>query len=171
MDLSCEVPIILRPGAITLEMLRPILGNVRVDETVLKPLTKGQSPKSPGMKYTHYSPKAQVIIFRGENLDAMAAEISKRAKEYVIEGKKVGILATDETIDKYGGGYLISLGSRRQPALIAARLFNSLREFDHIGVDIILAEWVDERDEGLAVMNRMIRAAGFHVINVSNESK
>ncbi|NLN41478.1 MAG: threonylcarbamoyl-AMP synthase [Clostridiales bacterium] len=171
LDMSGEVPIILRPGAITLEMLRPILGNVRVDETVLKPLTKGQSPKSPGMKYTHYSPKAQVIIFRGENLDAMAAEISKRAKEYVIEGKKVGILATDETIDKYGGGYLISLGSRRQPALIAARLFNSLREFDHIGVDIILAEWVDERDEGLAVMNRMIRAAGFHVINVSNESK
>lgn len=170
LDMSGEVPTILRPGGITLEMLRSILKDVRVDEAVLKPLTKGQSPKSPGMKYTHYAPKAQVVIFRGQNLDAMAAEINRRAKEYVIKGKKVGILATDETIDRYGDGYLISLGSRRQPALIASKLFNSLREFDHMGVDIILAEWVDERDEGLAVMNRMIRAAGFHVINVSNEN-
>ncbi|MFY9176567.1 MAG: L-threonylcarbamoyladenylate synthase [Caldicoprobacterales bacterium] len=168
LDMSGEVPTILRPGGITLEMLRPILEDVRVDETVLKPLTKGQSPKSPGMKYTHYAPKAKVIIYRGTNLDAMAAEINRRAEEYVSKGKKVGILATDETMDKYKKGHLISLGSRKAPASIASSLFNSLRGFDHIGVDVILAEWVEEKDEGLAVMNRMIRAAGFHVINVSS---
>lgn len=194
LDMSGEVPTILRPGGITPGELKKVLGNVRVDGAVLKPLGKGQAPKSPGMKYMHYSPKAQVIIFRGENLDKMVNEIYRIEKEYISKGQKVGILATDETVHRYEGKnvvnmeseweidkatykhdsaikshdseYIISMGSRNNPASIAAHLFASLREFDNLDVDIILAEWVDEEEEGLAIMNRMIRAAGFYVIDV-----
>ncbi|NLI60882.1 MAG: threonylcarbamoyl-AMP synthase [Clostridiales bacterium] len=165
LDMSGGVPTILRPGAVTLEMLKEILGHVEVDKTVLKPLEKGQPPKSPGMKYIHYAPRAKVIIFRGTSLDRITKEVSRRAKEYVREGKKVGILATDETTHQYKGQDIISLGSRKNPASIAANLFSSLREFDDMGVDIILAEWVEEKGEGLAIMNRMVRAAGFRIID------
>lgn len=169
LDMSGEIPTILRPGGVTPEMLEKVLGHVRVDEAVLKPLSKGQAPKSPGMKYMHYAPKAQVIIFRGETLEAMAKEIDRRKEEYVNKGQKVGILATNETINLYKGCHdtnLISLGSRKEPATIAANLFASLRDLDNMGVDAILTEWVDEKGEGLAIMNRMIRAAGFHVIDL-----
>ena len=166
LDMSGEIPTVLRPGGVTPDMLKRVLGHVRVDEAVLKPLGKGQAPKSPGMKYTHYAPEAQVVIFRGQTLDQMAKEIHRATKEYVSKGQKVGILATDETIHQYEGDQIISLGSRKEPTSIATHLFASLREFDNLDVDIILAEWVEEKEEGLAIMNRMIRAAGFHVMDV-----
>ncbi|HZJ58353.1 MAG TPA: L-threonylcarbamoyladenylate synthase [Clostridia bacterium] len=167
LDMSGEIPTILRPGGITPEMLRGILGHVDLDETILKPTDNGHSPKSPGMKYKHYAPEAGVIIFKGSDLSAMAEKINEAHDEHVSRGLKVGILASDETIHRYTKGIIISMGSRRKPASIAARLYTSLREFDNAGVDIILAEWVDEREEGLAIMNRMIRAAGFQVEDTS----
>lgn len=166
LDMSGEIPTILRPGGVTPEMLEDLLGYVRVDKAILRPLENGQAPKSPGMKYIHYAPRAKVIIFRARTLEAMVGEINEIAGKCVRKGQKVGILGTDETIHRYKEGYIISLGSRKDPSSMAARLFAALREFDAIGVDVILTEWVDEREEGLAIMNRMIRAAGFRVIDV-----
>lgn len=170
LDMSGEVPTILRPGGITPDTLKEVLGDLQIDDSILKPLGDGHPPKSPGMKYVHYAPRAQVIIYKGQNLEKVAGEINKKTEEYVKTGKKVGILATDETLHYYNEGYIISPGSRKTPASIAANLFASLRKFDNMDVDIIFAEWVEEKEEGLAIMNRMIRAAGFHVVDLSNKS-
>ncbi len=164
LDMTAEVPTILRPGGITYEMLKEILGEVRVDAGTLKPI-EGRPVKSPGMKYTHYAPHAQVLVVRGE-LDKMVARINAMAEEYAKGGMKVGILATQETKDYYKEGKVLVLGSRTQLAVMASNLFWALRQFDDMGVDIVLAEWIETRNEGLAIMNRMLRAAAFRVIDV-----
>ncbi|NLX70474.1 MAG: threonylcarbamoyl-AMP synthase [Clostridiales bacterium] len=165
LDLTAQIPVILRPGGVTLEMLQEVLGEVRVDINVLKPVSDGRKVKSPGMKYTHYAPRAQVLIVRGK-LDGIVERINELAEEYAAQGMKVGILATRETRERYGIGEVLVLGGRTQPAVMASNLFSALREFDDRAVDIVLAEWVDTSNEGLAIMNRMVRAAGFNVIDV-----
>ena len=165
LDMTSEIPVILRPGGVTLEMLEGILGEVRVDLSVLKPVANGQKARSPGMKYVHYAPRAQVLIVRGR-LDSIVKKINELVKEYSASGMKVGVLATQETRESYHKGEVLVLGERTRPAVMASNLFSVLREFDAKGVDIVLAEWVDTSNEGLAIMNRMIRAAGFNVIDV-----
>lgn len=162
LDMTAEVPTILRPGGITYEMLMQVLGEVRVDDGALKPV-KTQRVKSPGMKYTHYAPHAQVVVVRGEP-HQMVARINVMAEEYAKQGMKVGILATQETKAYYKEGQVLVLGSRKQPATMASNLFWVLRRFDELGVDIVLAEWIETKDEGLAIMNRILRAAAFRVI-------
>lgn len=164
LDMTAEVPTILRPGGITYEMLTEVLGQVRVDASALKPLKEGQPVKSPGMKYAHYAPHAQVVVVRGE-LDQMVERINALAEEYIKQGMKVGILATHETKDYYKEGKVLVLGSRTQPAVMASNLFSALRQFDDLGVDVVFAEWIETKDEGLAIMNRMLRAAAFRVID------
>jgi L-threonylcarbamoyladenylate synthase len=164
LDMTSEIPVILRPGGVTLEMLEGILGEVRVDLSVLKPVANGQKARSPGMKYVHYAPRAQVLIVRGR-LDSIVKKINELVKEYSASGMKVGVLATQETRESYHKGEVLVLGERTRPAVMASNLFSVLREFDAKGVDIVLAEWVDTSNEGLAIMNRMIRAAGFNVID------
>lgn len=165
LDMTSDIPVILRPGGVTLEMLEGILGEVRVDLSVLKPVANGQKARSPGMKYVHYAPRAQVLIVRGR-LDSIVKKINELVKEYSASGMKVGVLATQETRESYHKGEVLVLGERTRPAVMASNLFSVLREFDAKGVDIVLAEWVDTSNEGLAIMNRMIRAAGFNVIDV-----
>jgi L-threonylcarbamoyladenylate synthase len=159
-DMTRSRPVILRPGGITYEMLEKVLGDVEVDPSVLEPVNKGQKVRSPGMKYTHYSPSAKVIIVSGE-LDPMVRKISRMYDQYEGKGKKTGILATHETMDRYVGKRVKLAGSRRDPGTIASSLFACFREFDEEGVDVILAEAISTEDMGLAVMNRMARAAGF----------
>lgn len=165
LDITGEIPNILRPGGITPKMLERVLGRVNIDAAVLKPIEKGSRIKSPGMKYTHYAPKASVVIVKGR-LDDIARKIGELAFEEAERGNRVGILATEETADCYVKGQVICLGSRKKPETLAVNLFSALRKFDELGVDIVFAEWVEEKDEGLAVMNRMLRAAGFRVIEV-----
>jgi len=165
LDITGEIPNILRPGGITPKMLEQVVGQVNIDAGVLKPVEKGVRIKSPGMKYTHYAPEASVVIVKG-NLDKITEKIRELTNEELRKCNKVGILATEETIHCYTEGQVICLGSRKKPETLAANLFSALRKFDEMGVDIVFAEWVEEKDEGLAVMNRMLRAAGFHVIEV-----
>jgi L-threonylcarbamoyladenylate synthase len=160
LDMTGSRPVILRPGGITYEMLEKVLGDVELDPSVLKPVNEGQQVRSPGMKYTHYAPSAKVIIVTGE-LDPMVRKISRMYDQYEREGKKAAILATHETMDRYAGRRVKALGSRRDPRTIAASLFACFRELDEEGVGIILAEAISTEDVGLAVMNRMARAAGF----------
>ncbi len=155
---------VLRPGGITLEQIRQVAGKAVIDPG-LEGDVFTKVPKSPGMKYTHYSPEADVIIIEGKPGD-VAVEIRRRALELEGQGKKVGIMVTGQARDLYTCGYVISVGDRDEPATIAARLFASLREFDILGVDIILAEGIERKGIGLAVMNRLLKAAAYHVIKV-----
>lgn len=165
LDITSDTPMILRPGGVTKEDLEKVIGRIDVDPALQK--TKGSEliPKSPGMKYTHYSPNADVILISG-SLDNVTDNIERIRKNKEDEGFKVGIMTTDETKDKYEGGTIISLGSRARLESIAANLFKALREFDEIDVDIILSETFDEKGIGQAIMNRLMKAAGYNVLKV-----
>lgn len=159
LDITEEVPVILRPGGVTLEDLQKVLGEVSID----KGLEDAKAvPRAPGMKYTHYSPKAEVILVTGEVHDIVNT-INRLRKQYE-KNSKVGIMATDETKDNYYDGMAISMGSRKNPEIIAENMFSILREFDQRGVDMILAEGIEVKSIGHAVMNRMLKAAGYHVV-------
>lgn len=162
LDLSGEVPTILRPGGITYEELSAALGQVEIDKGLVDRQTV---PKAPGMKYTHYAPEAAMTIVRGE-LEAAVNTIIKLTTEQKSQGKKVGILATDETKHSYKDGLVISIGSRENMYTAASRVFDTLREFDKQQVDIIFAEALSEDNIGMAVMNRLKKAAGFNIIEV-----
>ncbi|MCC5909672.1 MAG: threonylcarbamoyl-AMP synthase [Clostridiaceae bacterium] len=163
LDMTGDIPIILRPGGITKEMLEAVLGKVEVDAALEG--AEGAVPKSPGMKYTHYAPKAEVYIVKGKEEDTIE-EIKRLQKQYKAQGKKVGILCFDETYSKYDEGTLKTIGSRENLKVVAANLFKILREFDDTEVEIILAEAIEEIDLGQAIMNRLVKAAGYRVIHV-----
>lgn len=165
LDLTGHVPLVLRPGGVTVEMLESIVGQVNIHPNVMKPLQEGQRVLSPGMKYIHYAPKAPVTLIRGD-LQRQVAFINEEVSKREQKGERAGILATDQTLAYYHAGTRLSMGDRKQPAQLAENLFACLREFDELNVDFILAEGVDEKGEGLAVMNRIARAAGFHIIDM-----
>lgn len=162
LDLSGEKPVILRPGGVTLEELESILGPVLVNRGGVG---EKEVPKAPGMKYTHYAPDADMIIVKGE-LDNIKRKIQELVAEHVEKGIKVGVLACDETESFYKDCVVLSLGSRTNSKVIASNVFERLREFDKIGVDIIFAEAFSEKHVGMAVMNRMKKAAGSNIIEV-----
>ena len=165
LSLTGATPVILRPGGITVEMLRRVIGQVDVHSNVMKPLHEGQKPLSPGMKYSHYAPKAPVTLIRGD-YSKLIEFMNQEAGRLEGEDKRVGILATDQTLLECNYGIRLSLGDREKPSELAYHLFARLREFNHLDVDVILAEGIDEKEEGLAVMNRMARAAGFNIIDL-----
>jgi L-threonylcarbamoyladenylate synthase len=111
------------------------------------------------MKYTHYSPDADVFMAGGSGLE-MASAILREAAERKEKGQMVGIMATEENMDKYEGFKVISLGSGERPEEIASRLFMALRLFDEMKMDVILSETIEEKEIGRAVMNRLKKAAG-----------
>jgi len=151
-------PVILRPGAVTKEMLEAVCGlEVR--------LFAGESPErpaSPGMKYRHYAPKAEVVVVAGE-LDKIVWKINALVSETAC---KTGILATDETAAFYDSAKsaVISAGSRARPETVAAGLFEALRRFDEAGAAVVYAEALPEDGIGAAIMNRMVKAAGGRVV-------
>lgn len=152
-DLSGEKPTILRPGYYTYEFLKEILPDMRLDDSLVD---STKIPKSPGQKYKHYAPKANLRVFIGENVPDYLLDL---AEEYKSQGKKVGILAFEEDKDKFASYPYISLGSRIDLSTMSHVLFSSLREMDRLKVDIILAEGVRENHLGKSIMNRMKKAA------------
>lgn len=161
LDISEEIPIILRPGGVTKEELEKVLGKVEVDPG----LASDERPRSPGQKYRHYAPKAQVTIFEG-SVENQVSAICTLAAELESRGLKVGIMATAQTRHSYTKGYIISVGDRTAPLTISSNLFSILRKFDRLGVDKILAESIPKTGIGLAVMNRLYKAAGYNIVEV-----
>ena len=168
-DFTEEVPVVLRPGYISLEMLRETLGDVRMDKGLIKPDSKVH-PKAPGMKYRHYAPKADLAIVEGPD-ERVIAEIEKRALEAEKNGDTLGIIATDETKDRYSHGIIKSIGSREQEETIAHHLYEVLRDFDSCNVSAIYSEAFFTPKMGQAIMNRLLKAAGHKIINVEEETK
>ena len=168
-DFTEEVPVVLRPGYISLEMLQETLGEVRMDKGLIKPDSKVH-PKAPGMKYRHYAPKADLAIVEGPT-ERVIAEIEKRALAAQENGQTVGIIATDETKSRYSHGIIKSIGSREQEETIAHHLYEVLREFDSCNVSAIYSEAFFTPRMGQAIMNRLLKAAGHKIINVEEEKE
>lgn len=163
-DMTAEPPMILRPGAVTEDMLKEAIGEVTVDKTILRSDSK-EAPKAPGMKYRHYAPKAEMTVVKGP-LKAVTAAINQMAEEQEKNGCKAGIIATKETMGEYTCGIVKCIGTREEESTIAANLYGILREFDAAGADVIYSEAFDAEGIGNAVMNRLLKAAGHHVIQV-----
>jgi L-threonylcarbamoyladenylate synthase len=160
-DVTGEVPRVLRPGGVTPEMIERALGAVKVDESALRPLREGETARSPGMKYRHYAPRGRLTIVRGGAAE-VARAIAVRYDEAVAQGIRCAILAPSAAA--YGNRRVRELGAT--PDAIARNLFQALREMDEAGVTRLFAEAVDAHGLGLAVMNRLGRAAAFDIVEV-----
>ena len=169
LDMTVTPPMILRPGAITKEMLSEVIGEVAVDETLISE-NSTKAPKAPGMKYRHYAPKAEMIIVDGEPEEAVRA-IKQIAYEQVRLGYKVGIIASNESVDQYTTGVVKCIGSRVNEKTVARNLYKVLREFDEEEIDYIYSEAFPEAGIGTAIMNRLGKAAGHHVLQASEITK
>ncbi|MDD3394669.1 MAG: L-threonylcarbamoyladenylate synthase [Anaerotignum sp.] len=163
-DVSGEVPIILRPGAITKEMMEAVVERVLIDPAILSKPSDDLRPKAPGMKYTHYSPVAKVTLVRGDS-QAVIRKINELCAADGAQGKKTGVMATDGTKAQYQADVVLSLGNKNKPEEIGANLFKHLRKFDYLGVDTVYSEVFSEKGEGLAIMNRLNKAAGYTQID------
>ena len=158
-DLTGDVPCVLRPGAVTLEMIRKVLGRGAVADSVMRPLKEGEAAPSPGMRHKHYAPRGHLTIVKGEK-DAVVREIIRRYDQ----SENAVILAVSDHLPEYGARRAMDMG----PDLSAAAhsLFALLRKADDMGYARLFAEAVPDGGVGLAVMNRMARAAGFDIEEV-----
>lgn len=162
-DTTEPVPVILRPGGITYEMLTEVLGAVEIDPALQG--DKSFKPKAPGMKYRHYAPKAPVYLLEGEAVELLPKFVANA----LAEGKRVGVLCSEEMSRRFpvDSRLLLSSWGQSREAL-AAELFYLLRDFDRTCPDVILAEGISEEGIGLAIMNRLRKAAGYQLVTVEN---
>ncbi len=168
-DMTGQIPVILRPGFITKAMLEAVIGKVEVDKiTTIKDkseLDKDYKPKAPGMKYRHYAPKADFIMFEGD-IKKVVEYINCLAEEKIANNCNVGIIATDETKSLYRAGKVVSVGKRKDASTVAKNLYKVLRDFDNTDVEVIFGETFYEDELGNAIMNRLIKAAGYKIKKV-----
>jgi L-threonylcarbamoyladenylate synthase len=162
LDLTCTPPKLLRPGGLSLEALEQLIGPISVDKAVTGALAEGEKPRAPGMKYRHYAPKAPVTVVTGAP-EASAREISRRV------GPKSGVICFDEYAHLFVGQRIQPLGPSGDKATQAQRVFDALRAFDDSDVTEIYAQCPDNRGLGLAIGNRLKKAAGFHVIESDSQ--
>lgn len=158
-DLTCQPPRLLRPGGITLEQLESVLGEVAVDPAVTRLMGAGEKPKAPGMKYRHYAPKAPVTVVAGEGA-ASAAYIAAHA------APGDGVICFDEYAGSFSQQVVRTMGPARDKGEQARHIFDDLRAFDHTQVSAIWAQCPDGKGIGLAITNRLNKAAGFHIVEV-----
>ena len=158
-DLTCTPPRLLRPGGITLEQLQAVLGTVEVDPAVTRLMGAGEHPKAPGMKYRHYAPKAPVTVVAGEP-EGSAEYIRQKA------APGDGVICFDEFAPLFGAHYVEKLGPAADKGEQARHIFDALRAFDHTPVRAIWAQCPDPTGLGLAITNRLNKAAGFHIVKV-----
>ncbi len=162
-DMTGDVPRILRPGGVTREQIARVCGECVVDPAVMRPLKEDEHPRSPGMKYRHYAPAGQLTIFHGDPERVIAA-ICETYDQAERDGHRPLILTLEESLARYGSRRRESLG--RDAAGMAHVVFAALRDADTLHADVILSESVEAEGIGLAVMNRLGRAAAFHIVEV-----
>ena len=158
-DLTVTPPRLLRPGGVTLEELRDVLGEVAVDAAVTRLMGADEHPRAPGMKYRHYAPKAPVTEVQGD-----PAESARYIRRHV--GDRDGVICFDEFVPLFEGHPTEAMGPAADQAEQARRVFDALRYFDGTGVEQIWAQGPDPSGIGLAVSNRLNKAAGFHIVQV-----
>ncbi|MCR5719418.1 MAG: threonylcarbamoyl-AMP synthase [Lachnospiraceae bacterium] len=163
-DMTVEPPMILRPGFVTAEDLKEVIGDVTQDATLMR-CDVNQAPKAPGMKYRHYAPKGELTIVKGEN-EKVIQYINENINKARNKGEKTGVIATAENIDRYDAHVVKCAGSRLQNKEVASNLYEILREFDDEDVSVIYSEAFDEEGLGQAIMNRLLKAAGHRVVTL-----
>ncbi len=165
-DMTEDIPVILRPGYITKSMLEEVVGQVRVDPAMMedKP-RKDLVAKAPGMKYRHYAPRGRLTIVEGA-LENVVPYINRILEEHDRRGEIATVIATEESKSRYRTSRVFSIGSRQTEGSIAAGLYDILRQMDAVGAEYIYAESFQGDRLGAAIMNRMLKAAGYHKINI-----
>ena len=162
-DMTGSVPHILRPGGITAEQIAQVAGASEVDSAVMRPLAEGEKPRSPGMAHRHYAPHGQLTVFTGDS-DRVIQRIQREYDCAKANGSRPLILSMEAHVASYGDRRIESLGA--DETAMAHRLFALLRDADHMEADVLFAEGVEAKGVGLAVMNRLGRAAAFHIVEV-----
>jgi L-threonylcarbamoyladenylate synthase len=163
LDLTADPPQILRPGGTPYEDLKKILSRVELHPVAIADREVAiEKARSPGVKHKHYAPNAEVILVEGE-VSKIVNKVKELVDFYKQENKRVGVLTTDENFGYYRADAVKSLGSRKNLKVIANNLFRLLREFDSEKVDVIIAEGLPLEGLGLAVMNRLRKAAGYKI--------
>lgn len=167
-DVTCEVPVILRPGYITQEMLSKVVGETDIDVTIYDN-SSGEAPKAPGMKYRHYAPKGELVIVEGGQEDVICY-INEQAALHEAAGSRTGIIGTSEHISRYHASSVKNAGSRYDAETVARQLYTFLREFDDEDIEYIYSEsfagTFEDEGFGQAVMNRLLKAAGYRIMHV-----
>lgn len=161
LDISGEVPVLLRPGGITRTMLEEVLGPIQTDQNMEQPVI---SPRSPGMKYRHYAPAGKMWLVIGEGM-GIKKKVQELADQGEKEGRQVAIMTTEEHKDFYRARWVLTCGKYRQPETVAQGLYECLRQFDQLGADWIVAEGFPPVGLFHSVMNRLIKAAEGRVIH------
>ena len=162
-DLTVEPAEILRPGYVSRDMLQEVLGRVETDKACSG--ESEQAPRAPGMKYRHYAPNGDMTIVSGKK-ENVIEYINRQTELAKSEGKRSGVIATDETAAGYRADIIKSVGSRTDELSAARHLYAVLREFDEEGAEAIYSEAFEGDGIGEAVMNRLLKAAGHHMIQV-----
>jgi len=164
LDMTVNPPMILRPGGVTYEELKEAIGNVRIHPLATsEKRAEVERPRSPGMKYRHYAPRARMVLVEGDP-QKIPEKILDLLESYKKDGLRVGVIVTEENTQRYEADVVKLLGSRKNPLMIARNLFRVLREVDAHGVDVIIAEGIPPEGLGLAVMNRLRKASGYNII-------
>ncbi|WP_209123374.1 L-threonylcarbamoyladenylate synthase [Alkalihalobacillus sp. BA299] len=151
-DCTEVVPVILRPGGITKDQLEQVVGPVKVDPALFE---EGSAPRSPGVKYTHYAPNAEMylVVDHSQRIQGFVDQLRR-------EGKRVGVMTTHEHVDQYEADLILPCGYREDLETVASDLYETLRKFDEHDIDMILAETFPKQGVGVAIMNRLEKAAG-----------
>lgn len=167
LDVTGEIPMILRPGSITQEMLAEVIGAIEVDPALES--ETASAPKSPGMKYTHYAPAGQVVLVSGDDEEKVAAKMLELAQNGLRDKLKVAVMVSEETLNQEIG--LITephqafvMGSRRELEVIGKQIYTVLRECDMLGIQLIIAEAYPRIGVGMALMNRLDKAASYRIV-------
>ena len=164
-DMEGKIEMILDGGPVGIGVESTIVDVSGDVPAIQAPPSADLRPKAPGMKYRHYAPHADLQLVEGET-DKVVETINALVQEKLAEGKKVGVICTDETRDRFPLGEVRSVGARAKQETIAHNLFAVLREFDDLDVDCIYSESFSKDHLGQAIMNRLTKAAGYHVLKV-----
>lgn len=164
-DLTESTPMVLRPGYITPQMLSDVLGEEVIIDPGIIAADDTTKPKAPGMKYKHYAPKADMIIVDGEEAQVVE-KINALTNEAHQNGKKVAVIATEETKTAYKADVVLSIGARDDEDSIAKHMYKILRECDELDVEMIYSESYKTPRIGQAIMNRLLKAAAHQVISL-----
>ncbi|GLX70105.1 L-threonylcarbamoyladenylate synthase [Paenibacillus glycanilyticus] len=157
---------ILRPGGITAEQLQAAVPEARIDAPSGTKADTAEAPRSPGMKYTHYAPKGDLTIVQGDDPEAVVRYIQEQIDRAAPLNVRTGVLTFDERTDAYHADVVLASGSERHLEQAAHSLYAALRQFDAEGVQLIWAEGCSEEGIGLALMNRLAKAAGHQSVRV-----
>ncbi|MDR6553680.1 L-threonylcarbamoyladenylate synthase [Paenibacillus qinlingensis] len=157
---------ILRPGGVTAEQLHVVLPKLPIHVSEPTEVEASDTPRAPGMKYTHYAPKGFMHIVQGDDVQEVSAWIQQDIDAAKARGESTGILTFEERAGEYRADLILACGSLSEPDSIARELYGALRTFDHQGISYIVAEGVPDSGIGSAIMNRLLKAAGHERIRL-----